>query len=41
MKVYQDLVKMKFSISNEDLSEFDKIMARLGRSFDQLEAIFG
>ena len=41
MKVYQDLVKMKFSIPNEDLSEFDKIMARLGRSFDQLEAIFG
>ncbi|MBN1561770.1 V-type ATP synthase subunit A [candidate division KSB1 bacterium] len=41
MKAYQDLVKMKFSISNDDLSEFDKITARLGRSFDQLEAIFG
>jgi V/A-type H+-transporting ATPase subunit A len=40
MKAYQDLVKMKFSISNEDLDAFDKIMARLGRSFDQLEAIF-
>ncbi len=41
MKVYQDLVKMKFSIANEDISEFDKTMRRLGRSFDQLEAIFG
>ena len=40
MKAYQDLVKMKFSISNQDLDAFDKIMARLGRSFDQLEAIF-
>lgn len=40
MKAYQDLVKMKFSISNDDLDAFDKIMARLGRSFDQLEAIF-
>jgi len=41
MKAYQDLVKMKFSISNDELSEFDKIRTRLGRSFDQLEAIFG
>ncbi|MBN1464747.1 V-type ATP synthase subunit A [candidate division KSB1 bacterium] len=41
MKAYQDLVKMKFSIPNDDLSEFDRIMARLERSFDQLEAIFG
>lgn len=41
MKVYQDLVKMKFSISNDNLAEFDKILTRLGRSFDQLEAIFG
>ena len=40
MKAFQDLVKMKFSISNDNLEEFDKIMARLGRSFDQLEAIF-
>jgi len=41
MKVYQDIVKMKFSVSNEDVSEFDKMMTRLARSFDQLEAIFG
>ncbi|HNR67969.1 MAG TPA: V-type ATP synthase subunit A [bacterium] len=41
MKTYQDLVKMKFSIANDDLAEFDKIMNRLERAFDQLEAIFG
>ncbi len=39
MKVYQDIVKMKFSIPNEDLSELDKIEARLSRSMDQLEAL--
>ncbi len=39
MKVYQDIVKMKFSISNDDLSGLDKIEARLERSMDQLEAL--
>ncbi len=39
MKVYQDIIKMKFSIHNENLSELDKIEARLERSMDQLEAI--
>ncbi len=39
MKVYQDIMKMKFSISNEDLSGLDKIEARLERSMDQLEAL--
>ena len=39
MKVYQDISKMKFSIPNENLSEFDKIEARLERSMDQLEAL--
>ncbi len=39
MKVYQDIAKMKFSISNENLSELDKIEARLERSMDQLEAL--
>jgi len=39
MKVYQDIVKMKFSIANDDLSRFDKIEARLDRSMDQLEAL--
>ncbi len=39
MKVYQDIVKMKFSIPNEDLSGLDKIEAKLERSMDQLEAL--
>jgi V/A-type H+-transporting ATPase subunit A len=39
MKVYQDIIKMKFSIPNEDLSGLDKIEARLERSMDQMEAI--
>jgi V/A-type H+-transporting ATPase subunit A len=39
MKVYQDIVKMKFSISNDNLSGLDKIEARLERSMDQMEAL--
>jgi len=39
MKVYQDIVKMKFSIPNDDLSGLDKIEARLERAMDQLEAL--
>jgi len=40
MKVYQDIVKMKFSIPNEDISGLDKIEARLERSMDQMEALY-
>ena len=40
MKVYQDIVKMKFSIPNDNLSGLDKIEARLERSMDQLEALY-
>ena len=39
MKVYQDIIKMKFTISNDDLASLDKIEAYLERSMDQLEAI--
>jgi len=39
MKVLQDIVKMKFTIDNEDLGAMDKLAARLERSLDQLEAI--
>ncbi len=39
MKVLQDIVKMKFTIGNEDLGALDKLAARLERSLDQLEAI--
>ena len=40
MQVFQDIIKMKFNISNADLAAFDKLMARLERSFDQLESIY-
>jgi len=39
LKVYQDIMRMKFSIPNDDLSGFDKIEARLERAMDQLEAL--
>lgn len=40
MKVYQDIIKMKFSVANDDLQKLDKITARLERSLDQLETIY-
>lgn len=40
MKVYQDIVKMKFTVPNDDLSELNRIEERLLRSMDQLEAIY-
>jgi V/A-type H+-transporting ATPase subunit A len=40
MKVLQDIVKMKFTIGNEDLKDLDKLAARLERSLDQLEEIY-
>ena len=40
MKVYQDIIKMKFSIPNDDLSGLDKIEARLERAMDQMEALY-
>jgi V/A-type H+-transporting ATPase subunit A len=39
IKVYQDIVKMKFTIPNEELSQLEKILARLERSMDQMEAL--
>ena len=40
MKVVQDLVKMKFKIENDDEAAFDKLQARLERSFDRLESLY-
>jgi len=40
MKVYQDIIKMKFSIPNENVEALDKLEARLERSFAQLESIY-
>jgi V/A-type H+/Na+-transporting ATPase subunit A len=39
MKVYQDMIKMKFTIPNDDISGLDKIETHLERSMDQLEAL--
>jgi V/A-type H+-transporting ATPase subunit A len=39
IKVYQDIVKMKFTISNDEPELLDKIQARLERSMDQMEAL--
>ncbi|MBN1411284.1 MAG: V-type ATP synthase subunit A [Spirochaetales bacterium] len=40
MKVIPDIVKMKFTIPNDDLSQFDKLQLRLERSLDQLEQVY-
>ncbi len=40
MKVVQDLIKMKFNIENDDEASFDKLQARLERSFDRLESLY-
>jgi V/A-type H+-transporting ATPase subunit A len=39
IKVYQDILKMKFTIPNDNLTGLDKIEARLERSMDQMEAL--
>ncbi|MEW5814947.1 MAG: V-type ATP synthase subunit A, partial [Spirochaetota bacterium] len=40
MKVFQDIVKMKFTIPNDQVEMFDKLTARLERSLDQVESIY-
>lgn len=40
MKVYRDILKMKYTVANDDLSKLDKIEARLERSLDQLESVY-
>ncbi|ADK82206.1 V-type ATP synthase subunit A [Sediminispirochaeta smaragdinae] len=40
LKAVQELVKMKFTIPNEDTKEFDKLGARLERAFDQMESMY-
>ena len=40
MKVYQDIIKMKFTVPNDDLSLLDTIEARLERSLSQLESVY-
>ena len=40
MKVYQELVRMKITIGNDEPQKLDKLEVRLERSFDQLESIY-
>jgi V/A-type H+/Na+-transporting ATPase subunit A len=40
MKVVQDIVKMKFTVANDDEKGLDKLQARLERSFDQMESLY-
>jgi len=40
IKVVQEIVKMKFTIPNDDLKDLDKLAVRLERSMDQLESIY-
>jgi V/A-type H+-transporting ATPase subunit A len=40
MKVLQDIVKMKFTVPNDQLEALDKLAARLERGLDQLEAVY-
>ncbi|HUW69259.1 MAG TPA: V-type ATP synthase subunit A [bacterium] len=40
LKAVQEIVKMKFTVPNESIDEFDKILARLERGIDQLEAVY-
>jgi V/A-type H+-transporting ATPase subunit A len=40
LKILQEVIKMKFTLANEDLSGFDRLSARLERSLDQLESIY-
>ena len=40
VKAVQEIVKMKFTVANESPEEFDRILAKLERGIDQLEAIY-
>ncbi|TFG60050.1 MAG: V-type ATP synthase subunit A [Spirochaetales bacterium] len=40
MKVYQDIIKMKFTVANEDTAQLDKLTLKLERSIDQLETMY-
>lgn len=40
MSVYQDIVKMKFNVPNDDLAMLDKLCVKLERSLDKLESVY-
>jgi V/A-type H+-transporting ATPase subunit A len=41
MKVFNEVQKMKLNIENDDEASFDRLEAKVERSFDQLESIYG
>ncbi len=40
MSVYQDIIKMKFNVPNDDLRMLDKLSVKLERSLDKLESVY-
>jgi V/A-type H+-transporting ATPase subunit A len=40
VKAVQEIVKMKFTVPNDAIADFDRLAARLERGIDQLEAIY-
>ena len=40
MKIYPEIVRMKFSVSNEEVAKLDELLTRLEREFDRLEDIY-
>jgi V/A-type H+-transporting ATPase subunit A len=40
MKIFQELVRMKLTVPNDELDKLDRLEARLERSFEQLESIY-
>ena len=40
MSVYQDIIKMKFNVPNDDLKMLDKLAVKLERSLDKLESVY-
>ncbi|MBN2508904.1 MAG: V-type ATP synthase subunit A [Spirochaetales bacterium] len=40
MKILQDVIKMKFSIANENMEDFERLEMKLERSLDRLGAIY-
>jgi V/A-type H+-transporting ATPase subunit A len=40
VKAVQEIVKMKFTVPNDAVEDFDRLAARLERGIDQLEAIY-
>lgn len=40
LKILQDIVKMKFTISDEKIGDIDNIALKLNRSIDQLESVY-